>query len=438
MSMRRAASPTGPVHGRTRTAASAARRRALLSPLLLALTAVGLTSCDTPPPLDLCAWTAEPAKSGLGRTVVLVDTSASFHDGAASTSVRDPREAVADYVEKAVAHKESVSVAAFGGGGPTGLRWQKTRSTDWAAEDDNPDSRSQLRTDAVACVQKDVAAAARSTPVTNGTDVLAALRAAGGVLARTSGPRRLVVVSDGLPTTGCADLTRALFRNDAEIDAIAQVCHDRKELTERSLSAVRVVFVGLGQPAADQPVPTAAQQQWLGALWKRLCDGAHPPGDHTAGCDVVDTQLTVQRPARTPSSAQPTNAADPVVTYGDKHRQRYRLPGAALFDKDSAVLRPGAKTVLTRIAVTARSLPGARVSVDGYVDPRGDPADDGPLSQARADAVKDMLQELGVTRITAQGRGQPADCPRGGPAGGSPSGPDRLQCARRVDIEVDA
>jgi len=416
----------------------AAMRHLPFSPLLLALSAAGLTSCDPPPPLDQCAWTDAAPESGLGRTVVLVDTSASFHNAPGSASVRDPRDAVADYVTRAVAHRETVSVAAFSGGGPTGIHWQKPRSTDWAAEDDNPDARKQLRTDAVACIQKDVNAAARATPVRNGTDVLAALRAAGGVLARTRGPRQLVVVSDGLPTTGCADLTRALFRSDAEIDAIARVCHDRKDVTDHSLSAVRTVFVGLGQPAVDQPVPTAAQQQWLGALWRRLCGEAHPQNDRTARCDVADTQLAVQQAAKTSLSGRPTNATDPLVTYGNKHRQRYQLPGAALFDTDSPVLRPEAKTVLTRIAVAARSQPGAQVRVDGYVDPRGDPADDGPLSQARADAVKDLLRELGVTRITAQGRGLAPNCPRGAPVGGSSAQSDQLQCDRRVDIEVSA
>lgn len=437
--MRRVLLLAGPAHGRPRTAAPrATRRRLLTAPLMLALSAAGLTSCDPPPPLDRCAWTAEAPKPGLGRTVVLVDASASFHGAPGSVSARDPRDAVADYVTKAVAGRETVSVAAFDGGGPTGIHWQGTRSTDWAAEDDNPDGREQLRTDAIECIQKDVGAAAEATPVRKGTDVLAALRVAGAALARTRGPRRLVVLSDGLPTTGCADLTRALFRSDAELDAIARVCHDRKEVTDRSLAAVRSVFLGLGQPAVDQPVPTAAQQRWLAALWTRLCSEAHPAGDRTARCDVVDTQLAVRRPAKTSPSVRTTQTTDPVVTYGDGRLQRYQLPGAALFDEDSAVLRPGAKKVLTRIAVSARSLPGSRVTVDGYVDPRGDPADDGPLSQARADAVKELLEELGVARITAQGRGRAPGCPSGAPTDGSSADPDRLQCDRRVDIEVSA
>lgn len=415
------------------------RGRLPLWPLLFTLSAAGLTSCATPPPLKPCDWTDAAPKSALGWTVVLVDASASFRDTTdPASSTRDLGDAVADYVTEAVARRETVSVAAFDGTGPTGIHWKKTRSMDWAAEDDNPDAQKQMRSDAVGCVEKDVTAAAGIKPASDGTDVLAAVRAAGGVLARTRGPRQLVVVSDGLPTTGCADLTRALFRSTSEIDAIARVCHDRKEVTDRSLKAVRTVFVGLGQPNVDQPVPTAAQQQWLGALWTRLCGQAHPRTDGAARCEVAGTQLAVRHAAGTAPSAVPTNVTDPVVTYGDGRRQRYELPGPALFDTDSAVLRPEARTVLTRIAVAARSLPGARVTVDGYVDPRGDPANDAPLSQARADAVKGLLQELGVTEVTARGRGQAPDCPGGVPAGDSSAHSDRLQCDRRVDIDVSA
>ncbi|MGY0021959.1 OmpA family protein [Streptomyces sp. cg35] len=411
---------------------STGRARDLLAPVLvLALSAAGLTACDTPPPPDPCAWTTQAPKSGLGRTVVMVDVSASFRDAPGSGTVRDPRDAVAEYVRRAVRQKRTVSVAAFDGHGPTGVHWLKPRSTDWAAEDGNPDGQEQLRKDAVDCIQKDVAAAARTTAAKDGTDVLAAIRAAGGALHDVRGRRELIVVSDGLATTGCADLTRSLFQEHEEIDAILRVCRNRKELRDGTLTGVRTVFTGLGQPAVDQPVPTAAQQQWLVDLWTVLCARSHARSDRRARCDIAGTQLAVRRTAGT-SGTRVTAAADPAVTFGDGHRQRYRLPGAALFDTNSATLRPGAKDTLAEIAVAARSVPGARVRVDGYVDPRGDRASDGPLSQARADAVGDQLRELGVDKVTSRGRGLAPGCP----GRAASAGADRLQCDRRVDIEV--
>ena len=81
--------------------------------------------------------------------------------------------------------------------------------------------------------------------------------------------------------------------------------------------------------------------------------------------------------------------------------------------------------------------PGSSVVVSGYVDPRGRPDNNHRLSQARADAVKEVLTGLGVERVTAHGRGLPTGCTKPDhAAGGRMTAEDKFQCDRRVDIEI--
>ncbi|MFI0712507.1 OmpA family protein [Streptomyces inhibens] len=129
---------------------------------------------------------------------------------------------------------------------------------------------------------------------------------------------------------------------------------------------------------------------------------------------------------------------DPVVHYANDRPETYELPGAALFDTNASAVRATALPLLNDVAVSARTTPGSRVSVFGYVDPRGRPDNNQQLSQARADAVKKVLIGLGVTRVNAYGRGLPEGCSTkpSHAAKGRMSAEDRLQCDRRVDIEI--
>ncbi|MET7802315.1 OmpA family protein, partial [Streptomyces decoyicus] len=112
-------------------------------------------------------------------------------------------------------------------------------------------------------------------------------------------------------------------------------------------------------------------------------------------------------------------------------------PGAALFDTNSSTVRSQALPLLNDVAVRARTTPGSTVAVLGYVDPRGAPDNNQQLSQARANAVKKVLTGLGVTRVTAHGRGLPTGCSKPArAAGGRMTAEEKLQCDRRVDIEI--
>lgn len=51
--------------------------------------------------------------------------------------------------------------------------------------------------------------------------------------------------------------------------------------------------------------------------------------------------------------------------------------------------------------------------------------------------MKKVLTGLGVTRVTAHGRGLPTGCSKpADAAGGRMTAEEKLQCDRRVDIEI--
>lgn len=420
-------------------------RRNTVRVLAVALAALPLTSCSGGKK-DACSWMSDsdPALAKAPSTVVLVDASASVRGGAASPQggtpspvARNDAQVVGNLVEKIVEAEGTVFVGWFGGGQE--VRWIHLDGEviDWSREKDHPDSRAALREKAVVCLTDDIADAESAVPGEDGTDVLAAMRAGGQVLANAGGgERKLIVLTDGLATRGCADLRTASFREASEAETITEVCRrTRQEVGEHMLAGVHTRFVGLGRTAGSQPAPDEPQRIWLENLWKALCTAAG-----SAACEVEPT------PVQTRTGSAVPRPDDPVIRYGSGQHV-IKLPGAALFDPKSAVLRTDARQTVADAAVDIRSRPAAEVHVYGYVDPRGDPANNMSLSQARAEAVAEVLRARGVANVTAHGRGLDTNaCPLA-MAGTATSGTEtsgtgalaadqELQCDRRVDIVV--
>ncbi|MEV5953674.1 OmpA family protein [Streptomyces sp. NPDC051987] len=405
----------------------ATRAAGVLAPVVLL--AGLLVGCGADDPRAGCAWMKDQAPgSGAGGTVLLVDGTASVRgaDGP------DYSGAVDALVRQRVQAGDTFSLGTFAGA-PGDVDWAfQKRSADWRRSARASGRRNSNRDHAVTCLTEDVTTAQHAVPGRAGTDVLGALATGVGLLQGVQGPRRLVVLTDGLSTTGCADLRQAAFGSESEIKAIASVCATRGEFSELpDLTGVGVTFVGLGHSAGDQPSADRTQRAWLARLWKTLCARAGGTG---TSCVAADTPVGS---APAPDATGPV-PGDPRVPYQDGRSRTYPLPGAALFDTDSAGLRPAATAPLTEIAVRARTTPGLdRVEVDGYVDPRGGSGNDRSLSQSRADAVARALVQHGVpgARVEAHGRGVSPGCPVDGSTADM-SAKERLQCDRRVDIRI--
>jgi OOP family OmpA-OmpF porin len=405
------------MYGRTRFGA------ALL--LVAASTLIGGCKFTGPQVAARCDWMSQAPPSG-GRTAILVDTSNSIRAAGTGIGAPDYAAVMRSALQGAVDRRDTVSVAGFSGT-ESDLGWSvRDRSTDWQLDNPNADNQRDRRTEATDCLRDAVGAAQRSKPRAPDTDILRALSAAADWLRQGTGPRHLVLATDGLVTTGCASLVHARFGADTEIDAIAHACQQAQEVRPDELAGVDVALLGVGRSAPQRPVPTPAQVQWLVRLWQRLCAAAG------ASCQV--SAASVAGTGDGTAAAPAPSVADAVVPFGDGSCVVYSVPAAGLFDSGRWAVRPAALPLLVDIAVNTRTSGRARVVVNGYADPRGSSSDNLALSQRRADAVRDVLVANGLTDVEAHGLGETTVCPDNHPVG---SGTDAdLQCARRVDIVV--
>jgi outer membrane protein OmpA-like peptidoglycan-associated protein len=81
--------------------------------------------------------------------------------------------------------------------------------------------------------------------------------------------------------------------------------------------------------------------------------------------------------------------------------------GDVLFDTGQATLKPGATSILDRVAAFMNDNPMVNVRIEGHTDSTGSPDFNQVLSQNRAAAAATALQTRGVqpSRITAVGKG---------------------------------
>lgn len=93
-----------------------------------------------------------------------------------------------------------------------------------------------------------------------------------------------------------------------------------------------------------------------------------------------------------------------VVRDGDK--VYVALPSGILFDSGKDALKPGAKDSLTKAAATLKGSE-TNIIIQGHTDSTGSDAVNQPLSQKRADHVRDFLVTSGIpaSRMTAIGYG---------------------------------
>lgn len=102
-----------------------------------------------------------------------------------------------------------------------------------------------------------------------------------------------------------------------------------------------------------------------------------------------------------------------------------------LFDVDQATLKPGAQSVITRLAAFLREYPERTVQIEGHTDSTGSTAYNLQLSLARAENVARALAREGIdpARVSARGYGE------GAPVADNTTAAGRLQ-NRRVELIV--
>lgn len=109
-----------------------------------------------------------------------------------------------------------------------------------------------------------------------------------------------------------------------------------------------------------------------------------------------------------------------------------RLPGALLFDFDSATIRPDAERALRDVVEVIAAYVGRPVRIEGHTDSVASDAYNQQLSERRADAVRAWLEahEVAAGRLTTVGHGESKPVADNGTAAGR-------QQNRRVEIVIE-
>jgi outer membrane protein OmpA-like peptidoglycan-associated protein len=84
------------------------------------------------------------------------------------------------------------------------------------------------------------------------------------------------------------------------------------------------------------------------------------------------------------------------------------LGNDVLFDSGAAVLKPGGRKAVDNLAALLQKQPGRGIQLEGFTDSTGSAETNRRLSEARAEAVKQVLVERGIDpkRIETRGYGQ--------------------------------
>jgi OmpA-OmpF porin, OOP family len=395
-----------------------ARRRVAAAGLII-MAAAGLTGCGgvtvIQDPPGACPWTTQPAAppgtAARSDTVIMIDISASFWPKSGQT-VQQPdglAQLVASEVETAFVNPGTrlVSVGLFGGSSTT-IDWTLTNQALPPATGNGQEIKGEAQA-AGQCLSTMVAAASRTAPQVPGTDVMAALAAAGQQLAGNLAVRdHVALVTDGLSNTGCLSLNKVISQGQNASSVLAD-CPERASLA--ALRGVGLQLFGVGLQAAN-PL-TSAEQAWVENYWNNLCValGVASPASCVAPAQTKDYPRTsaVSRPGD-PAIAFPAvrSGADSV-----------QVPADLLFAFNSATLSAAGQSYLDILLAQLRAQGRSITKVIGHTDAVGTQAYNLGLSQRRAGAVEAYLAGHGFSGVAAVGVGEadPACSPQYTPAG---------------------
>ena len=241
-------------------------------------------------------------------------------------------------------------------------------------------------------LQEAITTAAAASPE---TDLLTALQLAARAIEDAPGRHTVLVVDSGLSTAGGLDFRQKGMLEAHPADLVAGLEADG---ALPDLSGIHVVFQGLGDTAAPQPGLGAVAQEHLIELWTGIALRA-------GALDV-----NVERAAL---SGEPPSGRPPVGVVGSggvscRENTVVLTGGDVAFEPDRAVFQDAVAASAT-LRPIAESLKASAVTatLTGTTARVGDAAGQRRLSQQRAQAVADVLVDLGVPRrsLTVVGLG---------------------------------
>lgn len=285
---------------------------------------------------------------------------------------------------------ESPSTVIVADGAPT-----VSASLSLAAQNDNPLYRQDQSNQLANLIEKSRA----DTPE---VDLLAALDLAARTVADTAGPKTIVVIDSGLQTAGALrfqDHDGALL--DANPNEVVDLLRRTQQLPD--LTGTRVVLVGLGDTAPpQQPLPPPSRAA-LVELWRTIIEQAGGEAEIKQAPLPATRKLEGLPPVTTvPVQAEPIGPLPRIRVLTDSTVGF--LPDQAVFrnpDQARAVLSPYATEIME----------GRRALLTGTTASAGSPEGRVALSLERANAVRDLLIDLGAAADRIETRGLGSDFP---------------------------
>jgi outer membrane protein OmpA-like peptidoglycan-associated protein len=405
-----------------------------------AMTAVAIAlscaSCTTTPvgppnPQSACSWETaqltgqEPPDTS--DTVVLVDITGSFwpNAGQQASLPDDPAAVAVSTLLKTfdTAGTRLVSFGTFDGSSAT-IDWKLAGAALPSPTGDSAETSAEQRS-AQNCLTGTVNSAITATPQAPGTDVMAALAAAGQQLQGVPAAARknVVLITDGLSNTGCLNLSNVISKGQPA-PTVLKSCPQRATLA--LLHGVGMQLDGIGYQATRPPLDTA-EQAWVQSYWSDMCTALQvaSPTSCVAASGRNRERVSDGSRRSDPTIKFPTVSGETTVV---------PVPSDLLFAFDSAALSASGQAYLTLLAGQVKAAGRGITKVIGHTDATGGASYNLGLSQRRAAAVSGYLAAHGFTKVTAVGAGEadPACTPQYTPAG-API-PSCMAQNRRVQI----
>jgi OmpA-OmpF porin, OOP family len=363
-------------------------------------------SCATvvhpPSQATACSWaTSPPAEhqpAVSSDTAVLVDITASFWPKAGQqlSLPDDPVMVAVNSLLRnfATAGTRLVSFGTFDGSSAT-VDWKLSDVALPTPTGDSTDIQSEQQS-AETCMTNVVKSAITAAPQAPGTDVMAALAAAGQQLQGAQPPDdQVVLITDGLSNTGCLSLSSVISQGKSA-SAVLSSCPERAGLA--LLHGVDLQLVGVGFQAALPPLDTA-EQAWVEGYWSDMCAALH-----------VASAASCVAPATSDSTRVSVNShlSDPAIQFPSvpENASSVPVPADLLFAFDSSQLSADGQAYLAILSGELKTQGRTITRVIGHTDAVGTASYNLGLSQRRADAVRDYLAAHGFAGVTAAGAGE--------------------------------
>jgi outer membrane protein OmpA-like peptidoglycan-associated protein len=259
-------------------------------------------------------------------------------------------------------------------------------------------------------------------------DLLAALSLAARSVTDAAGPRTIIVIDSGLQTAGAL---RFQDQDGALLDANPAEVVDLLRRTQQlpDLTGMRVVFTGLGDTAPPQPPLPQPARAVLVQLWQEIV---------TAAGGTTEIKQAPLPSTRTLDGLPPVSVVPVAVrSVGPPPAVTVLRDGTVGFLPDQAAFRDPAqaRAVLADYAREIRN--GKRAVLTGTTASVGDPAGRVRLSRDRANAVRNLLIELGAPADRIAARGVGSDFPGYVPDRDAQGNLDPLAAAQNRQVVIE-